>query len=41
MSIDARHVSKSFANYVALRDIDLHVEEGELVALLAAPGRDT
>ena len=28
MAIDARHVSKSFANYVALRDVDLHVEEG-------------
>ena len=26
MAIDARHVSKSFANYVALRDVDLHVK---------------
>jgi hypothetical protein len=34
MAIDARHVSKSFANYVALRDVDLHVEQSELVALL-------
>jgi sulfate transport system ATP-binding protein len=38
MAIDARHVSKSFANYVALRDVDLHVEEGELVALLGPSG---
>ena len=38
MAIDARHVSKSFANYVALRDIDLHVEEGELIALLGPSG---
>ena len=38
MAIDARHVSKSFANYIALRDVDLHVEEGELVALLGPSG---
>jgi sulfate transport system ATP-binding protein len=38
MAIDARHVSKSFANYVALRDVDLHVEEGQLVALLGPSG---
>jgi len=38
MSIDARHVSKSFANYVALRDVGLHVKEGELVALLGPSG---
>ena len=38
MAIDARHVSKSFANYVALRDVDLHVEEGELIALLGPSG---
>ena len=38
MAIDARHVSKSFANYVALRDVDLRVEEGELVALLGPSG---
>jgi sulfate transport system ATP-binding protein len=38
MSIDARHVSKSFAKYVALSDVDLHVEEGELVALLGPSG---
>jgi sulfate/thiosulfate transport system ATP-binding protein len=38
MAIDARHVSKSFANYVALRDVGLHVGEGELVALLGPSG---
>ena len=38
MAIDARHVSKSFANYTALRDVDLHVDEGELVALLGPSG---
>jgi sulfate transport system ATP-binding protein len=38
MAIDARHVSKSFANYVALRDVDLHVQEGELIALLGPSG---
>ena len=38
MAIDARHVSKSFAKYVALRDVDLHVAEGELVALLGPSG---
>jgi sulfate transport system ATP-binding protein len=38
MAIDARHVSKSFANYVALRDVDLYVEEGELIALLGPSG---
>jgi sulfate/thiosulfate transport system ATP-binding protein len=38
MAIDARHVSKSFANYIALRDVNLHVDEGELVALLGPSG---
>jgi len=38
LSIDARHVSKSFANYAALRDVDLRVEEGELIALLGPSG---
>src|ERR1700733_4308910 len=38
MAIDARHVSKSFANYVALRDVALHVGQGELVALLGPSG---
>jgi sulfate transport system ATP-binding protein len=38
MAIDARHVSKSFANYMALRDVGLHVNERELVALLGPSG---
>ncbi len=38
MAIDARHVSKSFGNYVALRDVDLNVEQSELVALLGPSG---
>src|ERR1700733_4022194 len=38
MAIDAKHVSKSFDKYVALSDVDLHVEEGELVALLGPSG---
>src|ERR1700728_1946168 len=38
MAIDARHVSKSFANYVALRDVGLHVNERELIALLGPSG---
>ena len=38
MAIDARHVSKSFANYIALRDVDLHVEQSELIALLGPSG---
>jgi sulfate transport system ATP-binding protein len=38
MSIDARHVCKSFGSYVALRDVDLHVEQSELVALLGPSG---
>jgi sulfate/thiosulfate transport system ATP-binding protein len=38
MAIDARHVSKSFGKYVALRDVDLHVNRGELVALLGPSG---
>src|SRR5271166_1903805 len=38
MAIEARHVSKSFANYVALRDVGLQVEDGELIALLGPSG---
>src|SRR5580692_11686321 len=38
MAIEARHVSKTFSNYTALRGVDLHVEEGELVALLGPSG---
>jgi sulfate/thiosulfate transport system ATP-binding protein len=38
MAIEARHVSKSFANYVALRDVSLQVDDGELIALLGPSG---
>jgi sulfate transport system ATP-binding protein len=38
MAIEARHVSKSFADFAALRDVDFRVEEGELVALLGPSG---
>ena len=38
MSIEVRNVSKSFGDYVALRDVSLKVAEGELVALLGPSG---
>jgi len=38
MSIDVRNVSKTFGNYVALRDVSLRVDNGELVALLGPSG---
>jgi sulfate/thiosulfate transport system ATP-binding protein len=38
MSIEVRHVSKTFGKFAALRDIDLRIEEGELVALLGPSG---
>ncbi len=38
MAIDARHVSKSFAQYTALKDVSLQVKQGELVALLGPSG---
>src|ERR1700729_801253 len=38
MAIDARHVTKTFGNYPALRDVSLHVDEGELIALLGPSG---
>src|ERR1700691_2271512 len=38
MAIDAQHVNKSFANYAALRDVNLHVGDSELVALLGPSG---
>ena len=36
--IDARHVNKTFANYHALRDVSLRVDDGELIALLGPSG---
>src|ERR1017187_7381508 len=38
MAIDARHVSKTFAHYNALKDVSLRVDQGELVALLGPSG---
>lgn len=38
MSIEARHITKTFGNYTALDDINLRVSEGELVALLGPSG---
>lgn len=38
MAIDARHVTKSFASYPALRNVSLRVDDGELVALLGPSG---
>jgi sulfate transport system ATP-binding protein len=38
MAIDARHISKTFANYTALRDVSLRVNDGELTALLGPSG---
>jgi len=37
-AIDARHVSKTFSNYAALRDVSLEVRQGELIALLGPSG---
>lgn len=38
MAIEARHVSKTFGKYHALRNVGLRVDEGELVALLGPSG---
>src|ERR1700723_1862164 len=38
MAINARHVNKTFANYQALRNVDLRVDDGELIALLGPSG---
>lgn len=38
MSIDIRNVSKHFGDFHALRDINLHIDSGELVALLGPSG---
>jgi len=38
MAIEARHVSKSFSNFPALRNVSLHINDGELVALLGPSG---
>jgi sulfate transport system ATP-binding protein len=38
MSIEARHISKTFGRFRALDNVSLHVEGGELVALLGPSG---
>ena len=38
MSIDARNISRRFGSFAALKDVCLHVETGELVALLGPSG---
>lgn len=38
MSIEVRHITKTFGNFVALRDVSLRVNDGELVALLGPSG---
>lgn len=38
MSIEVKHVSKTFGNYAALRNVSLRVDDGELVALLGPSG---
>jgi sulfate/thiosulfate transport system ATP-binding protein len=38
MSIEIRNVSKNFGDFAVLRNISLHVQEGELVALLGPSG---
>lgn len=38
MSLEVQHVSKTFGNYQALRDVNLKIEDGELVTLLGPSG---
>jgi sulfate transport system ATP-binding protein len=38
MSIEVISIRKTFDNYVALRDVSLHVAQGELIALLGPSG---
>ena len=38
MAIDVRNVSKTFSSHQALRGVDLHVDDGELIALLGPSG---
>src|ERR1700729_4223493 len=38
MAIEARHVTKTFGDSPALRDVSLRVDDGELIALLGPSG---
>ena len=38
MSIEVRNLSKRFGSFQALKDVSLHIESGELVALLGPSG---
>ncbi len=38
MSIELRNISKKFGDFVAVDNINLHIETGELVALLGLSG---
>jgi sulfate/thiosulfate transport system ATP-binding protein len=38
MSIEVKHITKTFGSFVALRDVSLRVNDGELVALLGPSG---
>ena len=38
MSIEVKHVSKTFGKYCALQDVNLRVNDGELIALLGPSG---
>ena len=38
MSIEVRHINKTFGQFTALRDVSLHIKSGELVALLGPSG---
>lgn len=38
MSISVQHVTKTFGNYTALRDVNVHIPSGKLTALLGPSG---
>jgi sulfate transport system ATP-binding protein len=38
MSIEVQHINKRFGQFHALRDVNLHIEQGELIALLGPSG---